>query len=107
MEYKKLPDLKSLAALSAIFELGGVSEAGKKLNIGQPAISKRIKALEEFYGVDLVHKEGRKLQLTIAGEKIYQFARLMLDHHLLLFDDLSSLRLQQTRLRLEVTFSIS
>lgn len=107
MEYKKIPDFKSLAALSAIFELGGVSEAGKKLNIGQPAISKRLKALEEFYGVDLVHKHGRQLKLTLAGEKIYQFARLMLDHHLLLFEDLSSLRLQQTRLRIEVTFSIS
>jgi DNA-binding transcriptional LysR family regulator len=106
MEYKNIPDLKALAALRAVFELGGVIEAGRKLHVGQPAITKRLRSLEECYGVSLVHRKGRKLELTPAGEKVSQFARLILDHQLLLLEDLESLRLGQNRLRLEVNFSI-
>jgi len=106
MEYKNLPDLKSLAALRAVFELGGVAEAGHKLNIGQPAITKRLRTLENCYGVNLVQREGRKLELTSAGEKVYQFSRLILDHQNLLIEDLESLRIGQNRLRLEVTFAV-
>ena len=106
MEYKNLPDLKSLAALRAVFELGGVAEAGHKLNVGQPAITKRLRTLENCYGVSLVQRDGRKLELTTAGEKVYQFSRLILDHQNLLIEDLESLRIGQNRLRLEVTFAI-
>ena len=101
-----LPDLKSLAALRAVFELGGVAEAGHKLNVGQPAITKRLRTLEHCYGVSLVQREGRKLELTTAGEKVYQFSRLILDHQNLLIEDLESLRIGQNRLRLEVTFAV-
>jgi len=106
MEYKNLPDFKSLAALRAVFELGGVAEAGRKLNIGQPAITKRLRVLEECYDVNLVHREGRKLELTPAGKKVYQFSRLILDHQALLVEDLESLRIGQNRLRLLVTFAV-
>ena len=106
MEYKNLPDLKALAALRAVFEYGGVAEAGRKLNIGQPAITKRLRGLEECYGVDLVRREGRRLELTAAGEKVYQFSRLIMEHQRLLLEDLESMRLGQNRLRLEVTFAV-
>lgn len=106
MEYRNLPDLKGLAALRAIVELGGVEQAGHDLHIGQPAVTKRLRALEECYGLLLMQREGRKLELTPAGNRVYAFARLTLDHQTSLLEDLQSLTLGKNKLRLEVTFSI-
>lgn len=106
MEYNSLPDLKGLASLKAIVELGGVDEAARVLHVGQPAITKRLRALEVSYGVSLMKREGRRLELSEAGERVYVYARLVLDHQHTLLDDLESLRAGSNRLRLEVTFSI-
>ena len=106
MEYKNLPDFKGLASLRAVIELGGVEHARRALHVGQPAITKRLRALEACYGVPLMQRGGRRLELTPAGEKVYAYAKLVLDHQTTLLDDLDSLRAGQNRLRLEVTFAI-
>ena len=106
MEYINLPDYKSLATLKAVVELGGVNRAADALYIGQPAVTKRLRSLDACYGVPLMQQQGRKLELTIAGEKVYTYARLVLQHQESLLDDLASLRTGHNRLRLEVTFAI-
>ncbi|MBT3205764.1 MAG: LysR family transcriptional regulator [Gammaproteobacteria bacterium] len=106
MEYRNLPDLKGLAALRAVVELGGVEQAGKSLHIGQPAVTKRLRALDECYGMPLMQRKGRKLELTTAGDRVYAFSRLALDHQTSLLEDLQSLTQGQNKLRLEVTFAI-
>ena len=106
MEYNKLPDLKGLVTLKAVVELGGVDEAAQELNIGQPAVTKRLRALDSCYGVPLMVREGRRLELSSAGERVYQYARLVIDHQTSLIDDLDQLRAGQNKLRLEATFAI-
>lgn len=106
MEYINLPDYKSLATLKAVVELGSVNRAAKALYIGQPAVTKRLRTLDSCYGVPLMQHQGRKLELTIAGEKVYSYAKLVLEHQSGLLDDLASLRTGHDRLRLEVTFAI-
>jgi len=106
MEYINLPDYKSLAALKAVVELGSVSRAAIALYIGQPAVTKRLRSLDSCYGVPLMQHRGRKLELTTAGDKVYAYARLVLEHQASLLDDLASLRAGHNRLRLEVTFAI-
>ncbi len=106
MEYNNLPDLKGLATLRAVVELGGVEQAGHALHIGQPAVTKRLRALDSCYGTPLMQREGRRLELTPAGERVYAYAQLVLDHQATLLDDLESMRVGQNRLRLEVTFAI-
>jgi DNA-binding transcriptional LysR family regulator len=106
MEYRNLPDLKSLATLVAVVEKGGVNEAARLLHVGQPAVTKRIRALEVSYGLKLMTRKTQRLELTPAGERVYGFARLVLDHQTVLVDDLQSLRSGQNRLRLEVTSAI-
>lgn len=106
MEYKNLPDLKGLATLRAVVEMGGVNEAGRVMNVGQPAITKRLRSLENCYGMPLMLREGRQLELTPAGEKVYNYSRLVLDRQASLMDDLEFLHQGQNRLRLEVTFAI-
>ena len=106
MEYNILPDLKGLATLRAVVELGGVEQAGRALHIGQPAVTKRLRALDACYGMPLMQREGRRLELTPAGERVYAYSRLVLDHQTILLEDLESQRAGQNRLRLEVTFAI-
>ncbi len=106
MEYENLPELKALSTLKAVVELGGVAEAGRVLNIGQPAVTKRLRALDACYGVEIMHKKGRRLQLTPAGEKVYAYARLVLEHHSDLRETLLKMREGLNRMRLEVTSAI-
>ncbi|WP_455217180.1 LysR family transcriptional regulator, partial [Kaarinaea lacus] len=106
MEYRNLPDLKTLATLRAVVELGGVEEAGKALSVGQPAITKRLRSLDACYGMELMQRQGRRLELTPAGERVFNYARLVLDHQTSLVEDINFLREGQNRLRLEVTSAI-
>lgn len=106
MEYKHLPEMNALATLRAVVELGGVDQAARALFVGQPAVTKRLRSLDASYGVPLMQRKGRKLSLTPAGERVYAYARLVLDHQGALLEDLNYLREGQNRLRLEVTFAI-
>lgn len=106
MEYLFLPDLDGWTALRAVVEKGGVSEAARKLNIGQPAVSKRLRALEECYGMPLLERVSGRLKLTAAGEQVYRFAVQVLDRHVGLREDLKSLSRGLNTLRLEVTVAI-
>jgi DNA-binding transcriptional LysR family regulator len=106
MEYKILPDLKALATLREIVERGGVAEAGRVMGIGQPAVTKRLRALERCYDVELMVRESGRLRLTEAGERVYAFACLVMDHQNELTGDLRQLAAGRDRLRLAVTQSI-
>lgn len=106
MEYKNLPEVAGWAALRAVVEKGGVMEAAKALRVGQPAVTKRLKALEACYRVPLMERVGGRLRLTPAGEKVYLLAVQTLDRHLALREDFQSAVSGQTTLRLEVTLAI-
>lgn len=106
MEYQNLPELDGLATLRAVVERGGTIEAAKILHIGQPAVTKRLRALEQCYGIALLERIGGRLRLTAAGEKVYLLAVQTLDRHQALSDELISLTKGKTKLRLEVTFGI-
>jgi DNA-binding transcriptional LysR family regulator len=106
MEYKNLPDLRALVTLREIVERGGVAEAGRALNIGQPAVTKRLRALERCFGIELMARQSGRLRLTEAGERVYAFARLVMDHQVEMLSDLKQLKAGRDRLRLAVTQSI-
>lgn len=44
------------------------TKAAEKLGISQPTLSQQIKLLESHIGSSLFHREGRKIELTDAGE---------------------------------------
>jgi len=106
MEYRNLPDLSGWASLRAIVEKGGVTEAAMHLNVSQSAISKRLKSLEECYGLPLMERVAGRLRLTEAGAKVYMLAVLTLDRQLALREELNALVSGKTNLRMEVTFGI-
>lgn len=106
MEYTNLPDLAGWATLRAIVEKGGVMEAARKLRVSQSAISKRLKQLEECYGIPLMERVSGRLRLTEAGEKVYMLATLTLDRQLALREEINAMAEGKTRLRMDVTFGI-
>ena len=61
-----------------IVEEGSLTAASRKLRIAQPALSNQIKALETAYGARLFYRGARSLELTDAGQILYQRAKRML-----------------------------
>lgn len=51
-----LPPLNGLLALEAVIRLGSVSRAADELNVSQPAISQRLRALERHFGRKLIER---------------------------------------------------
>ncbi len=60
------------------------TKAAALLHITQPAVSQHIKYLENYYGIKLFQRNGKKLILTPQGEKLKQGLILMQENEYLL-----------------------
>jgi LysR family transcriptional regulator for metE and metH len=67
-----------LAALVALEQAGGVSQAARLLHLTQPALTYRVQELERRTGVALFDREGRNLRWTGAGERLLASAHTIL-----------------------------
>src|SRR3954468_13552484 len=52
----------------AILECGGFSRAAERRNVTQPALSRRIRALEQWIGTPLLDRSTHAVTLTPAGQ---------------------------------------
>lgn len=57
----------------SVVESGSFSHAASKLNITKSAVSKRITQLEDELGIRLLNRTTRKLSLTEAGQRYYDY----------------------------------
>ena len=71
----ELIPLELLEAFVEVARRGSVTKAAQTLHRSQPAISHRIKRLEEHLGAPLFEKAGRGLKPTALGERLYREAR--------------------------------
>ncbi|MBI3778483.1 MAG: LysR family transcriptional regulator [Gammaproteobacteria bacterium] len=71
-------DISALQAFLAVAESGSFSRAAEKIYLTQPAISKRIAALEKQIGARLFDRIGRGIRLTEAGEALLIRTRAIL-----------------------------
>jgi DNA-binding transcriptional LysR family regulator len=58
----------------AVVEYGGFTQAAKHLHISQPALSVAIQELEKDVGTQLLHRQGKAVRLTEAGQIAYDSA---------------------------------
>ena len=72
-------DSNSLKAFLTIVDQGSFSEAAEILHLTQPAISKRLAALETQLGARLIDRSNRDIRLTDAGARLMPHARKILD----------------------------
>ena len=69
---------KWLIAFHAVAEKGSVSEAAKKLEVSQPAVSYLVHTLEAELGVELFVRRQSSVVLTNAGQSLYVRADALL-----------------------------
>jgi DNA-binding transcriptional LysR family regulator len=67
-------DLKALRCFLAMGTSGSLTRAGLELGISEPAISKRIRALEAYLGVKLYETRGGRVTLTASGDRVLEMA---------------------------------
>jgi DNA-binding transcriptional LysR family regulator len=72
-------DIPALQAFLAVAETGSFSRAGERVFLTQPAISKRIAALEGELGTRLFDRIGRAVYLTPAGETLLTRTRSIMN----------------------------
>lgn len=71
-------DIKQLRYFYTIAEQGQITKAAKKLHMAQPPLSQQLKHLEEELGVILFERNGRSMELTQAGEVLFNKAERIL-----------------------------
>ena len=69
-----------LEAFIAVVEAGSFTAAAERLDIAKSAVSRRVNALEERLGVQLLRRTTRRLNLTETGKSFYEHsARIVAD----------------------------
>lgn len=53
-------------------EEGSLSAAAEKLKLTQPAVSLHIQNIEDYFGVSLLNRKGREMDLTPVGETLFR-----------------------------------
>lgn len=71
-------EITNLQAFIAIAETGSFSAAAERLFLTQPAVSKRLRQLEEQLGSRLLDRNGRQVRLTQSGRELLPGARQIL-----------------------------
>lgn len=67
-------ELRHLRTLAALQETGSVSLAAERVHLTQSALSHQIKALQDYYQLPLIQRQGHAIQLTDAGKRLVLLA---------------------------------
>lgn len=71
----------NLITFATVMQTGSISAAAEKLYITQPAVSKRIKNLEEEFGVTLFDTVGRGIIPTDSANELLPYAKRWIDDY--------------------------
>ncbi|MDD3217781.1 MAG: LysR family transcriptional regulator [Lachnospiraceae bacterium] len=91
-------ELNQLQYFVVSAELKSISRAAEVLKTKQPLISKLIKNMEEDLQVKLVSRNGHGIELTAAGEKVYQRAKKVLEDTESIYDIMQPKNLMELRI---------
>jgi DNA-binding transcriptional LysR family regulator len=67
--------LQQLRLFEAVARLQNYTRAAEEVHLTQPAVSIQIKRLEENIGTPLFEQMGRQVNLTVAGQEVYDACR--------------------------------
>ena len=83
-------DLDQLKSFCAIADCGSFTEAARRVNKTQSAVSMQMRRLEERIGKPIFERDGRQSKLTEDGERLLGYARRMVrlsDETIAAFDE--------------------
>lgn len=72
-------DMDALRSLVAILRLGGLARAAERIGRSPSAVSQQMRKLESQLGEPLFRKQGRRVVLTEAGDRVQAYARRILE----------------------------
>ncbi|MBI1384325.1 MAG: LysR family transcriptional regulator [Rhizobiales bacterium] len=70
-----------LRSFHAVAEHGGFTAAAKALCISQPTVTTQVRGLEDRYGVELLVRRGRRVELTETGAALFDISRRLMKLH--------------------------
>jgi LysR family transcriptional regulator, hydrogen peroxide-inducible genes activator len=71
-------NIRDLQYVVAVAELQHFGRAAERCHVSQPTLSTQIRKLEEYLGVSLFERSGRKVLVSGAGEQIVERARALI-----------------------------
>jgi DNA-binding transcriptional LysR family regulator len=72
-------DMAALRSLVTVLDRGGLAHAAERIGRSPSAISQQMRKLELQVGEPLFRKEGRRVVLTEAGDRVHAYARRILE----------------------------
>src|SRR5690606_13813637 len=89
-----------------VAELGNMTKAESALNVAQPALGLQIRQLEDMLGTPLLERHSRGVEMTAAGQLLYERALEILSLFEKAEADVRALKgTRQETLRLGITHS--
>ena len=85
-------DIRSLEEFLAVLEHGSILGAAEALDLAQPGLSRRIRALEQELSVPLLTRSSQGVTPTVYGELLERHARLVLHDRQRALDELQAMR---------------
>lgn len=73
--------LRHLEIFAEVRQTESITKAAEHLNMAQPAVSRSIRELENYYGVRLFERMNRKLYVTEAGEQLFSYADAIISQY--------------------------
>ena len=77
---RRIPPLNPLSTFEVAARNGSFTLAAEELNVTQGAVSRQVRTLEEFLGLDLFERQHRSVRLTRAGQAYYADIRTGFEH---------------------------
>ncbi|ODB82103.1 hypothetical protein A3194_19380 [Candidatus Thiodiazotropha endoloripes] len=71
-------DLLLMRSLVAIADTGSITEAADRIGLTQPALSRRLQQLEDYFGAELFSRGRKGVQLTEIGRLVENEARILI-----------------------------
>ncbi|MCG7894599.1 MAG: LysR family transcriptional regulator [Candidatus Thiodiazotropha taylori] len=71
-------DLLLMRSLVAIADTGSITEAADRIGLTQPALSRRLQQLEDYFGAELFSRGRKGVQLTEIGRLVESEARILI-----------------------------
>ena len=70
MDWRKVPSLSALRAFEAAARRNSFTQAARELNVTQAAVAQHVRALEKDFGMALVTRSGRGIEVTQRGKEL-------------------------------------
>ena len=99
--------LGELRAFRAAVDLGTIGRAAVSLGISTPAVSKRLRRLEDAAGTDLLTRSPSGVVLTATGRRLYPEVRRLLDQADVVDGILGGAGREEASMRLAVSHTIA